>query len=196
MAMINKIEKNTKNYVSKKHLIITFCLLFILVPYLVTWALVGEFDLLKLNWLVPFFNGNYTFNLNILYIFLGIISFSILMFLPFFFFLNCFKLNAIPFIIMSNVMGISAIVTGLIPYDNKSISYIIIARFIIVIFASLIFFFLFNFIFNKIMLSSRNHYDIYRDYKKEENEHKKMSNDIDNLIKNRKEKDYIEIEKE
>lgn len=137
----NKIGNNIQAYVSKKYLIIIFCLFFIVIPYLLTWFLVGEFDLLKLNWFHFGENNNYIFNLNILYIFLGIIVISIFFFILFLLCFKLLKLDAIPFMIMSHVIGISSIVTGLIPYYEKTISYIIIARFLIVIFLALFFFF-------------------------------------------------------
>lgn len=197
MMISNKNKISVKNYVSKKHLVIIFCLSFIWIPYLIVWLLFGEFNLLKLNWFkVSTESNDYVFNLNIFYIFLGIICFSLLLFIIFFNAFKLLKLNSMPFIIMSHAIGVSAIVTGLIPYNDGNFTYIIISRFLIVISIALLFFFLTNFIINKIMLSSRNQYDIYREYKEEELESKKINNDIDNLIKDKDEKDYIEIEKE
>lgn len=192
----NKIEKSVQKHTSQRYLIVIFCLFFIIIPYLITWFLVGEFNFLKLNWLLHSINKIYVFNINILYIFFGIMGLSILFFVLFLFVFKFLKLDTIPFMMMSHIIGISAIVTGLIPYYDKTLPYIIIARFLIVIFLALFFFFLFNFITNKIMFSTRNYYDVYREYKKEENEKQKLNNDINDLIKKPKENDYIEIEKE
>lgn len=191
-----KTNKDIKNYTSQKYLIVAFCLFFIIVPYLISWFLIGEFNFLKLNWFHHLENNVYVFNLNILYTILGIIGLSIIFFIIFLFLFKILKLDSIPFIIMSHVIGISAIVTGLIPYTNKTFSYIIIARFLIVIFLALIFFFLFNFISNKILLSTNINYQIYKDYVKDEKEKQKMNKDMNDLIEKHKEKDYIEIEKE
>lgn len=188
-------NKNTSIMTSK---VVIFLFLFILVfvPYLILFLLVGEINLLKMNWLKFATNDyNYVFNLNILYIILGIMALSILFFIIFKFLFKIVDLDIIPFIFLTHSICIATIVTGLIPYNTSNFPYIIIARFIIVIFSSLIIFFIVNYITNIIMFNSVNSYNYYSKFKKDNLDQKEIVNSIEKF-KDKNEKDYIEIEKD
>ncbi len=194
--MTNFFYNNSSNVFTSKIVLFLFLFILVFIPYLIVFLLVGEINLLKLNWIkIATENNSYIFNMNILYIIIGIIGLSILSFLIFKFLFKLVNYDAIPFIFMTHVICITTIVSGLIPYTTSNFVYIIIARFFIVIVSSLIIFFITNYITNIIMANSSNAYDYYKKFK-EENLKQKEFNDVIKHLKDDNEKDYVEIEKD
>lgn len=194
--MINNVFVSNKKVTTPRIMVFLFCLGLIFCPYLLTWLLVGEFDLLNVNWLMFAFNNNpYVFNLNILYIFIGIILLTIIAFSILKYVFKLVNWDCLPFLIMTHVICITTITSGLISYTKDNLTYIIIARFVMVIVAGLISFFLFNFIANKIMLSSIDAFNFFVAFKKNKEKQDELSKAND-IFKNDNEKDYIEVEKE
>ncbi|MDE5553270.1 MAG: hypothetical protein K2I67_01870 [Malacoplasma sp.] len=187
----SKFKSNEKLFVKTK---LTYSFLFcflIIIFYLLIWILIGEFNLLSLNW---FNQSNYSFDLKILYWSFGIVLFSILFFIILYF-LKVVKIDLIPFLLMSNTIGMVTIFSAGIPIpagENSSI-YIVMARFFIVIFSGLIIFFISNAVVIRIMLNSPYSHYIYEQYKKEAQETASIKKEIDERKKSKKQKDYVEI---
>lgn len=184
--------KDNKKLLAKTKLTYGFLSCFlIIILYLLIWILIGEFNLLGLNW---FNQSNYSFNLKLLYWCFGVILFTILFFIIFYF-LKIVKIDLIPFLFMSNVIGIVTIFSVGIPIpsgENSSI-YIVMARFFIVICSGLIIFFISNAVIIRIMLNSPSSYYIYEQYKKEAQETASIKKEMDERKKAKKQKDYVEI---
>lgn len=202
MQISGKINSSRKTKSIYNVLIVFLVLLFYLIP----WILVGEIDSLNLHWFITPFqsveNGvlvtrEIFFNLNILYIFATIWLFSIIFFVLFKFVFNKINWDSLPFLVMSNMMGLALFCTGFIPYTTANAQWIIIARFVIILFVSLISFFITNAFTSKILLNGNDSSLIYEELKNEYMELKRMKQENDAFIgKNTKEKDYIEIEEE
>lgn len=176
----------------------------IIISYLIAWLLVGEIDLLNLKWFITPFQymkdgvlvtREIFFNMNILYIWIGIIGLCLFVFSILKFWLQKINWDILPFIVMGNVIGIVLFCTGFIPYTKENSIWIILARFIIIITAGLISFFSTNAITTKILLSGNDSAFIYEELKDEYQELKKIKKENDSFLKSReKEKNYIEID--
>lgn len=191
---------SSKSFDSKKLLVKTkstisfgICFLIILL-YVLLWILGGEFNLLNLKW---FDNVNYSFNLNLLYWSLGIMLFSILLFIILYF-TKVIKLDLIPFLLMSNTIGVVTIFSAGIPIPkgNDSAIYIVMARFFIVIASSLIVFFVSNSFVLKMMLNSPYAHEIYQQYKDDLKETQKIKKEINETKNKDSSKTYIDITEE
>lgn len=191
MSSYKRFNDQKKNFTSKKSNIIFFNF-FLLILYIIIWALFGEFNLSKQNWLVKLNQAN---NFNLLYLLISLFVFSILLFILIKIFTNLFKWDALPFLFSSNIMGIVTIISALIPVNSNQ-QWIIVARFVIVIASSLLTFFICNTIVNAFMLKSQNATNIFLEYVDEYEKSKEISNELKEATKNNNEKDYIEIERE
>lgn len=190
------VQENYVNVTTSKLTTFLFLFFFIFVPYLLVFLLLGEVNLLKLNWLkIATENSSYIFNLNIMYIMFGIIAASILLFIIFKYLFKKVNLDLIPFICITHTICITTITSGLIPYNQSNFVYIIIARFVLVIVLALIIFFISNSISNFFMLKSPSSYDYYQKFIEEEKKQKEIVKSADKF-KNKDEKDYIEVEKD
>lgn len=191
MGSYKRFHDQKKIYTSKKSNIIFFNL-FLLILYIIIWMLFGEFNLSKENWLNKL---NQAINFNLLYLLIAIFVFSFILFTLIKIFTNIFRLDALPFIFSTNIIGIVTIISALIPINsNKEL--IIIARFLIVIASSLITFFVTNAIVNACLLKTQKSTNIFLEYVDEFEKSKEISNELKDIKENNNEKDYIEIERE
>lgn len=173
--------------------------------YIIVWLLVGELDLLNVKWFITPYQSNVdgqwvqrkiVFNPNIIYICLGIIGISIIYFCLLKFLFHKINWDCLPFIVLGNVIGLTLIFTGFIPYNSNNQMWIVIARFVIIIVVSLIGFFISNAICSKILLRSNDSAQVYEEIKDEYKELSRIKKENEMFLKPKKEKDYIDISDE
>lgn len=191
MGSYKRFNDQKKIFTSKKSNIIFFNF-FLLILYIIIWAVFGEFNLSKQNWLIKLNQAN---NFNLLYLLISMLVFSLLLFTLIKIFTNLFKWDALPFIFSTNIMGIVTIISALIPINSNQ-QWIIVARFLIVITSSLLTFFITNAIVNACLLKSQKATNVFLEYVDEYQKSKEISKELKDVIKNNDEKDYIEIERE
>ncbi len=178
------------------YLILCFCFFVVVLPNIFVWVFLGEFNQSKLDWLIAF-NGNNTafFNWLIVAVLFGILLLSLLIFFVVYFFKRI-NYDALPFILMVNVMCFSAILSGMIPYNQTNHVFVIVARFILTIVLTLITFFITNKFTNVLLLKSTHSFVLFNEYKKEFIEEANERKKFKKIVGNNKEKDYIEIDNE
>lgn len=197
--LFNSSFKNADDIVvkTKGTLSFLFCLITILM-YLLVWVLIGEINALGYNWFsyqTSTINGY--FNLNILYWCIGAFLFSIALFLVLYF-IRFVKIDLIPFLVMSNTIGMVTIFSAGVPIPDGSdtFTYIVMARFFIVIACALVAFFATNWIVVKLMVNSSYAHVIFSQYQKEKIESIKIKKEHEEIKSKNKPKDYIEVVEE
>lgn len=188
---------NSKQYVVKTPNIITvgLSLLLVFIPFIIIWVLVGEFNVLKNNWIIPF-KGNNQFMFNpMIFVPMFIVLVLSIGVIVILYYCKLVNFDTLPFITMFNAMGFSTILSGLIPYNQNILTYIVISRFLIVIVVSLITFFIFNKITNSYLMDSSNSYLLYREFKKEIIEDSIERKKMKDFIGKNKEDNFIEVDK-
>lgn len=187
-------KESKKNFTTNKIVVVLFSIFVVIIPYIVIWLLFGEFNLLKLNWLLAQTNeSKQFFDFRILLVFFGEVCFSVLVYLLLFFVFKKIKIDAISYIIMSHFMGMITILTGLLSL-KISLMLIIVLRFLIIILSSFLVFFIVNYFVMKLMLNNNNAILIFNEYQQDYVDLKKINEECKFLNKD-SEKDYIEVEK-
>ena len=187
-------KESGKNFTTNKIVVVLFAIFVVIIPYIVIWLLFGEFNLLKLNWLLAQTNeSKQFFDFRILLVFFGEVCFSILVYLVLFFVFKKIKIDAISYIIMSHFMGMTTILTGLL-FLKISLILIIVLRFLIIILSSFLIFFIVNYFVMKLMLNNNSAILIFNEYQQDYVDLKKINEECKFLNKD-SEKDYIEVEK-
>lgn len=195
-----KNQKIFNVYSSKKtkSFFLFLVFIFIVFLYVLVWMLLGEINLLKLNWLIkPKVIDNkkaiFKLNLSILYFCFSILFFSLILFLVLKFLIKKFNWDLLPFVVMANFLGFSLIFSALIPYNLKSELPIIGLRFVIVIFVSLLSFFISNIFTSNILLNNNDSAYIYEEIKQEYKDLQKIKKENEVFSNREKEKNYVEI---
>lgn len=194
-------SRKTKGWISALSVIL------IIISYFVVWLLVGEIDLLHLKWFITAYQYKTEdgimmqrpiyLNLNVLYICLGILGLTILIFCLLKFAFHKVNWDFLPFVVMGNAAGFTWIFSGFIPYNDSNSSWIIIARFIILIVVALVFFFATNAITSKVLLKNNDSSYIFEEIKSEYVELARMKKENEMFTRRKeKEKNYIEVEEE
>lgn len=187
------IQKTVK---TPNFLILCFCFFVVVLPNIFVWVFLGEFNQSNLNWVVPYNGENIPFfNWIIVGILFAILSLSLIIFFAILYFKKM-NYDALPFILMVNVMCFSAILSGMIPYNKNNQVFIIVARFLLTIILTLITFFISNKFSNFLLLKSSYSFALFNEYKKELIEEQNERNKFKKIVGREKDKDYIEIERE
>lgn len=230
-------KKINYSFINIKILIIN---LLIFLTFFLCWILIGDLNLLKLNWLVPnkgsLWSGkvlatnadflwnhyskifikesiysaseilnkydnkylniintdNMILNLNLIYVLIGV-SFFWLMLLPIFLFTKFISINICQFYLTNLICWIIFIFSGGMPVFNKTL--VILIRILLLVVSIFVLFLVNNFIFNSILMNSKNQENVFAEYTEEFNANLKNTSEITKLIKNN-EKDedkFIEI---
>ncbi|MEG1821135.1 MAG: hypothetical protein RR201_02735 [Malacoplasma sp.] len=204
--MTNGFSKKI-NYKTPSIVIFSYSFFIIIVPYLIIWLLLGDVNLLKLDWIVPVgikisetaINSKLILNYYIFLTLIAVFIFSIIIFILIKFVFKKASFDLIPFCIMFNAMGISTVLSGLIPFYEDTKTYIIISRFIIVIVATLLSFFIFTKLSTYLLFKYEDINRIAVDYKVDEvklEQIKKEYNDIKTKQNKENNETFIEVIKE
>lgn len=191
-------KRETSNWVK------TFSFIGFTLVFVVYWLLFCDPNLLSLNWFSePKLDGGTEelirgwINLNVVWILFGLIGLIIIYFVFLKYVLRVVNYDLIPFLIFPCVFGVMLLVSGFIPYNSKNKNWIIFARLIVVMFSSIIFFFISIRVTNSILLRSNDASYVYEDIKKEYEEVKKIKEENEMFTESKKrkskEKTYIEI---
>lgn len=195
------------NYKTTSIIIFLYSFFIILIPYLLIWLLIGDINLLKLNWILPvgikfseaIVNTKLVLNYNIFFILLGILLFTIVVFVFLKFIFKKANFDLIAFCFMFNAMGWSTIISGLLPFYESAQTYIIISRFLIVIVLTLIVFFISTKLSSYFLFKYEDINRIAVDYKVDQyrlDEMKKEYSKIKQKQNEKKQETFIEIIKE
>lgn len=195
------------NYKTPSIIIFLYSFCIILIPYLVIWLLLGDINLLNLNWILPagirlgekLINTKLVLNYNIFFVLIGILLFTVVVFIFIKFVFKKANFDLIAFCFMFNAMGWSTIISGLLPFYESAQTYIIISRFIIVIVSTLIVFFISNKLSSYFLFKYDDINRIAVDYKVEQtklDEIKKEYSEIKQKKNEEQQKTFIEIIKE
>ncbi|WP_027122076.1 MPN565 family protein [[Mycoplasma] imitans] len=168
-----------------------FILIFVVVYYVLIWVLLGEFNLLKLNWLLgegvivtsDQMINQQNFNLLILAFIIPPLGFYLIIILLIKYVLKQTGYDLIPLTYSFSIAMITIILSGLFKFANQGL--IIFGRIVLVIAVFCISFFLLVFITNRIMIrfDFRNDYVYLNDLLEEKKNKNKRSEQIKQLKK-------------
>lgn len=195
------------NYKTPSIIVFLYSFFIILIPYLLIWLLLGDINLLNLNWILPvgvkigelIINNHLALNYNIFLVIIGIFLFTIVVFIFMKFVFKKANFDLLAFCFMFNAMGFSTIISGLLPFYESARTYIIISRFVIVIASTLISFFVSTKLSSYFLFKYEDINRVAIDYKVEQaklDEMKKEYSEIKKKDKSKKEETFIEIIKE
>lgn len=191
-------ERKTSSWIK------TFSFIGFILLFLIYWILFCDPNVLGLNWFsepksdadtTELING--WCDLNVVWILFGLLGFVVIFFVVLKYLFKVINYDIIPFLTFPSVFGIMLVVSGFIPYTSANKNWIVLARLVVVMVSSIIFFVIAIKLSNFILLNSNDASYIYEDIKKnyEEVEKIKEENELFTESKKRKskEKTYIEI---